>query len=298
MSSENAMGSMGKIDSCNEIAQSTIRCESQILDSSTLNECTNEQYIPMGRTGPLIAKIPVVLSDLEVQIDVESEIKLQEVALDIKTVDKHVYLSQCKLIPYTNKLFIAGYVQKNIQFSTVDCTNSTSVSGNIQHTTVNIPFKCVTKIQLSHEPIYGKEYKKRLNALDKNMLGKDQQEESWIHYNKLYEPIYCELEYAKILETDFINDAHSYPNTSPNEKVIREIVEKMVIFIRLKVLQNQQICIPEPDGDVTIVERCSSGLKENTKDSKDKKYTNIEVGFDHKNGMIGREVSNYDSSQD
>ncbi|QGU94921.1 hypothetical protein GOM49_07245 [Clostridium bovifaecis] len=297
MSNENPINPMGTINNCSEITKCAARCESQVLDSTTLNECNNKHYISMGRTGPLIAKIPVVLSDVEVQIDVESEIKLQEAALDIKTIDKHVYLTQCKLIPYTNKLFIAGYIQKNIQFSTIDCSNETSVSGNIQHTTVNIPLKCVTKIKFSQDPIYGKEYKKRVNTLDKDMLGKDQQEDSWIHYSRLYEPIYCELEYAKILETDFLNDSCPIPGTPPREKVIREIVEKMVVFIRLKVLQNQQVYIPEPDGDVVIVEKCVSDLKEDSNDSKGRKYTNIEVGFDPEKGMIGREISTYDLNE-
>ncbi|MFU0825160.1 CsxC family protein [Clostridium sp.] len=268
-----------------QVTRCNLKCESEVVDSTILNECKNQYYIPMGRTGPLIAKVPVVLSELEVQVDVESEIKLQEAALDIKTVDKHVYLTQCKLIPYTNKLFIAGYVQKNIQYSTVNCSNESSASGNIQHTTVNIPFKCVTKIKFSKEPIYGKEYKERLNSLDKNMLSKNQQEDSWIHYSKLYEPIYCELEQAKILETDFLNDQCQYYNMDPHEKPILEIVEKMVIYIRLKVLQNQQVYIPEPNGDVLIVEKCDK--------DKDNEYINIEVGFDPERGMIGREVSIY-----
>jgi hypothetical protein len=282
MLNENPINS---ISNDSQITQCPLKCESQVVDSAILNECKNQYYIPMGRTGPLIAKIPVVLSDLEVQIDVESEIKLQEVALDIKTIDKHVCLTQCKLIPYTNKLFIAGYVQKNIQFSTINYSNETSVNGNIQHTTVNIPFKCVTKIKFSKEPLYGKEYKERLNSLDKDMLSKNQQEDSWIHYSKLYEPVYCELEHARILETDFLNDRCQYSNADPHEKVIREIVEKMVIYIRLKVLQNQQVCIPEPSGDVVIVEKCDK--------DKDNRYINIEVGFDPEKGMIGREVSIY-----
>lgn len=288
MLGENPTNSVG---SNSEVAQCYLRCESEIVDSAILNECKNQYYIPMGRTGPLIAKVPVVLSELEVQIDVESEIKLQEAALDIKTIDKHVYLTQCKLIPYTNKLFIAGYVQKNIQFSTINCSNETSVSGNIKHTTVNIPFKCVTRIKFSKEPIYGKEYKERLSSLDKDMLSKNQQEDSWIYYSKPYEPVYCELEQARILETDFLNDQRQYYNKDSNEKTIQEIIEKMVIYIRLKVLQNQQVCIPEPNGDVLIVERCDKDKDDRYID--DDKYIDIEVGFDPERGMIGREVSIY-----
>jgi hypothetical protein len=294
MLNENPINSRDAISNSSGITQSAERCESKVVDSSTLNECSNQNYIPMGRTGPLVAKIPVVLSDVEVQIDLESQIKLAERILDIKTVDKHVCLTQCKLIPYTNKLFISGYIQKNIQFSTINCSNETSSSGNIQHTTVNVPFKCVTKIKFSKEPFYGKQYKKRLNALDKSMFSKDQEEDSWIHYSKLYEPIYCELEHARILETDFLNPACDYPNDSSHDKITGEIVEKMVVYIRLKVLQKQQVCIPEPNGDVVIVEKYDSDSNCNSYKDEDKKYTEIEVGFDPEKGIIGREVSIYD----
>lgn len=280
------MAQENKIKECNENNQNIPRCDSRVKDSTTLNECENQCNIPTGRTGPLIAKIPVVLSDVEVQIDLESEIRLEERALDIKNIDKHIMITQCKLIPYTNKLFIAGHVQKNIQFSTIDCTNQTSISGNIQHTTVNIPFKCVTKIHFSNCPIYGKEYKKRLNSLDNNMLNKDQKEDSWIHYNKLYEPVYCELEHARILETDILDRNTPLLNTLPNEKSFHEITEKMVVYLRLKVLQNQNVCIPEPSCEVTVVKdwpgECGS--------SKDVKCVEIEVGFDPERGMIGKEV--------
>ncbi|NRZ98884.1 CsxC family protein [Clostridium tetanomorphum] len=271
--------------------QCTPKCDSKLSDSTTLTECDNKYRIPMGRTGPLIVKVPVVLSDVEVQVDLESEIRLDENALDIKTIDKNICLTQCKLIPYTNKLFIGGYVQKNIQYSTIDCTNKTSISGNIQHTTINIPFKCVTKIKFSKQPIYGKYYKEKLNALDKNMMCKDSKEDSWIHYNKLYEPVYCELEYAKILETDILDRKCRFDNKDTNEKTFQEIIEKMVVFIRLKVLQKQQIYIPEPVGDVTILEDCDFDFSCKYIDCKDEESTYIEVGVDSKKDMIGREVS-------
>lgn len=275
----------------NEAAQVSSNCDSGVLDSKTLNECENKCSIPMGCTGPLIAKIPVVLSDLEVQIDIEAEIRLEEPALDIKTIDKHIYLTQCKLIPHTDKLFIAGYVQKNIQFSTINCSNNTSISGNIRHTTVNVPFKCVTKIQFSKYPIYGKDYKQKLNVLDETMLSKNQREDSWVHYSKLYEPVYCELEYAKILETDILNKQYTLTNNLSDEKPFQELLEKMVIYVRLKVLQNQQVCIPEPHGDVSVIETCPP-------DSKDKKNIHIEVGYDPLKGMIGKEVSTNDFYED
>lgn len=290
------MSNENLVNDSSEIVQTNTKCESKVIDSATLNECENKCNTPMGRTGPLIAKIPVVLSDVEVQVDVESEIRLEEPAQDIKTIDKHIYLTQCKLIPHTDKLFISGYVQKNIQYSAIGCTNKTSISGNIQHTTVNVPFKCVTKIKFAKYPIYGDDYKKRLNVLGKDMLGKDQKEDSWFHYSKLYEPIFCELEYAKIMETDIFAQQCTLPNTLPNEKPFQQLTEKMVIYMRLKVLQNQQVFIPEPSGDVNMLEKCSSGFDSDC--DKEKKQLNVEVGYDAEKGMIGKEVSSYDLHED
>jgi hypothetical protein len=280
------MSDESAINSLNKITIDSRNCESGVLDCKTLNECDNKCSIPIGRTGPLVAKIPVVLSDLTIQIDIEAKLKLEEPALDIKTIDKHIYLTECNLVPHTDKLFISGYVQKNIQFSSISCTNNTSVNGHIYHTTVNVPFKCVTKIQFSKYPVYGKDYKVKLNVLDKKMLSKDQKEDSWIHYSKLYEPVYCELEYAKILETDILDREFNLQDTLIEETAFQELNEKMVIYIRLKVLQNQQVCIPEPHGEVSVMETYPPSYK----DYNDKKNINIEVGYDPEKGMIGREV--------
>lgn len=274
-----------------EATQVKTKCESTVLEAETLSECENKYNMPMGRTGPLVVKVPVVLSDVEIQIDVEAEIRLEEAAFDIKNIDKHICLTQCKLVPHTDKLFIAGYIQKNIQYSTIECSNSSSLSGSIQHTTVNVPFKCVTKIQFSKYPIYGKEYKKKLNVIDDCRLGKDHKEDSWIHYSKFYEPVYCELEYAKILETDIQRKECPTMETVSKEKAFRELLEKMVIYVRLKVLQNQQVYIPEPCGEVKMVENSSSDYSQD-------KNIEVEVGNDPEIGLVGKEITSYKCYED
>lgn len=141
---------------CNCKPQQVPTCESRVIDPTTLGECDNRCYKPFGRPGPLVVKTPVVLSDVKIQIDMESDIRLEQPAFDIKTIDKHVCITQCHLVPYTNKLFIGGYVQKNIQYSTVECANATSISGDVRHTTVNVPFRCVTPIHFDRKPEFGK----------------------------------------------------------------------------------------------------------------------------------------------
>ncbi|MBU5592247.1 hypothetical protein KQI89_10780 [Clostridium sp. MSJ-4] len=267
------------------------RCDSKVLDSVTLSTCQSKCNIPMGFTGPLIAKIPVVLSDVEVEINEESEIELEERDIRLINIDKEVFIIECKLIPYTNKLFIGGYVQKNIQFSANDCTNKTSISSKVEHTTVNLPFKCVTEIEFFKKPLYGESYKERLNSLDENMLCKNNKEDSWIHYSKLYEPVYCELQYAKILETDILDKKDHSTKSLQKDKDSKKILEKMVIVIRLKVIQNQQVFIPEFDGDVMVIENCNNDSIPEYIRNNDKKQEGIGDSFDDEKGVLGKEES-------
>ncbi|MBU3193326.1 CsxC family protein [Clostridium algidicarnis] len=268
------------------------RCDSIVVDSEVLSTCSSKCHTPMGSTGPLIAKIPVILSDVEVEINVESEIELEKTDItdiNVINIDKEVFVKECKLIPYTNKLFIEGYVQKNIQVSNNDCTNKASEDNKIEYTVINSPFKCVTEIEFFKKPLYGESYKERLNSLDKNMLCKNNKEDSWVHYSKLYEPVYCEYQYAKILETDIFDNEDYGTKYLQEEKKCKKILEKMVIFIRIKVIQNQQVFIPEFDGDVMIVEDSKNDSIPQYIRNDDKKKMDITVEFDEKEGLITKE---------
>jgi len=263
-------------------------CNSRVINPTTLGECSNQCYPPFGRPGPVVVKVPVVLSDVKIQIDVESDIRIEEPAFDIKTIDKRVCITQCKLVPFTKKLFIAGFVQKNIQYSTVTCANATSVSGDIRHTTVNIPFRCFTAIRFDKMPIFGKSFKTRLNALDDNMMCDDVNEDSWVHFNKPFEPIFCELEWSKILETDILDRDINCAAPFTTERCFQNITEKMVVYIRVKVLQKQQVCIPEPHCDITMIKECDCDYYEHD----DEKYCeDIEICCLPEKGMVGRHIS-------
>ncbi|WP_029451624.1 CsxC family protein [Clostridium algidicarnis] len=270
------------------------RCDSIVVDSEVLSTCNSKCHTPMGSTGPLIAKIPVILSDVEVEINVESEIELEKTDItdiNVINIDKEVFVKECKLIPYTNKLFIEGYVQKNIQVSNNDCTNKASEGNKIEYTVVNSPFKCVTEIEFFKKPLYGESYKERLNSLDKNTLCKNNNEDSWIHYSKLYEPVYCEYQYAKILETDIFDNEDYGTKYLPEEKKCKKILEKMVIFIRIKVIQNQQVFIPEFDGDVMVIENCNNDSIPQYTGDNDGRQRNVSVGFNEGKGSKEEEDS-------
>lgn len=99
-------------------------CKAGIIESETLTECSNELLTPKGFNGPFVGKIPVVLAEPVIQIDVESVIQLEEPAFEIKRIKKNLFITQCKVIETgfehecktrkTGKLFISGFVRKTL----------------------------------------------------------------------------------------------------------------------------------------------------------------------------------------
>lgn len=217
-------------------------CKGKVKGATTLAECENYPYPYQG-----FAKIPVVLGEFTVQIDVESKIKLCEPAIEIKRIKKNVFLTQCRLIAGTNKLFLKGYVRKNIEYATKDCEYKDAVCGDIKHTTVSVPFECVTKVDFKKYPkLFTTPPSQQVEYVDKKMLGRDKKEQDLISYEYFNEKVYCELEKAYIYEADIVEEEDKYV-CDKGEEMFNAFVEKEVIYLTMKLLQKQQIHDFYPD---------------------------------------------------
>lgn len=236
------------------------------VKSRTLTECSGQNVTPMGISGPLVAKIPVVIAEKIVQIDTEADIMLEEPAFEIKRIKKDLFLTQCKLIPRagliengiprTGKLFLSGFVRKNIEYATVKCVGTKTVSGDIRHTTVDVPFECVTVVEYDVPPIINtRGISREIDLLCSSendscccahncdeLLGKFQCEQFFEDVNHFNEKPFCELEDVRIFEAD-INKFPCNDHKCGNVPTFQKIVEKMVIYARIKVLQLQQVNI-------------------------------------------------------
>ena len=95
--------------SCHANTECKNECDAAVLKSDTLTAADN--YPWWG--GDI--KIPKVLSEFIIQIDTESKIRLNERAYEIKRIENQVFLTQCRYIPPTDKVFIEGYIRKNIE---------------------------------------------------------------------------------------------------------------------------------------------------------------------------------------
>ncbi|MBB6214744.1 hypothetical protein HNQ80_000827 [Anaerosolibacter carboniphilus] len=233
------------------------------VTGGTIGDCVSTPAPITPLTTGAVAKVPVVLAELTVQVNVNSIIDLPEYAWEIKDIKKHLKVTQCLLIQDTNVLFIKGFVRKNIQYATRTCSSSQSFCGDIKHCTVDVPWSCTTPVffngiaplgpiprtsvefeYLKQQKIHGHGF-----AEKDHLMSGDLSEFNQISTEYFNELPFCELISSRIVEFD-----EQLCRTRPDgykmpfeEKQFKSIEEKMVIFLTLKILQNRQVAIP-PTG--------------------------------------------------
>jgi hypothetical protein len=231
-------------------------CKASVM-AQTLSLCENTNAAPRGvGPGSRLVKVPRVIAEVTVQTVVEAHITLGQPATDIKAIAKHVFLNQCRLVPTFVcgcpvpkgfKLFLSGVINKNIQYSTpASVATGGALCGTINDTTVNVPFSCVTALDPETTIITPPEiqFNEKMEAqlLDPNALGRDRTENIFTHCEFFNERIFCELVSANITEFDRATDLAPASDLG-GAQVFRNITEKIVVDLTIKLLQYQQICV-------------------------------------------------------
>ncbi|MCA1059067.1 DUF3794 domain-containing protein [Rossellomorea aquimaris] len=236
-------------------------------ETSNMNDCKSHCHHPKVSIGKIVTKVPVVLAELTLQVNVDATITFPEAVLEIKDIKKTIKLTQCRLLLPSNKLFVKGFVRKNIQYASpckeIEETSLSSIASDLHSYTVDIPFQCVTDIKhflsmpvmpevnnrqefdfLISKPLpSGYPEKDELLTHDLSQF----HQESHQYYNEIP---YCELVSSKIIEWDEAIDRCALPHLGPiGEGYFRTIEEKMVIDLCIKVLQNQQIRVTSTTND-------------------------------------------------
>lgn len=218
-------------------------CDVAVLKADTLTGAENYPW-PGGDF-----KLPRVLSEFVIQIDSESKIRLNEPAYEIKRIEKQIFLKQCRYIPVTNKVFIEGYIRKNIEYASKTCSNSkyNSIAGTIKDAVVHVPFKVYTKVDFfgCKPQITPNPPSMVARYFDEKRMGKDIREADRSNIEIFNEPIFCELEWSAVYDAD-INDKGKSIDNLPNEEEFKEFTDKSVIYLCIKLLQKQQVCWPFP----------------------------------------------------
>ncbi len=234
------------------------------VTSTNLVDAVNAPVNLSPIVAGVVAKIPVVLAELTVQVNVDSIVELPEPAIEIKNIKKHLKITQCLLLQNTNMLFVKGFVRKNIEFATLGCSNAKGICGDIKHCTIDVPFKFTTPVRFNGTapaPVIGRtesefEYFRQQDLFGPEFADKDKllsgdltefNQTTTEFFNELP---FCELISSRIVEFDeFLNPTKPHKVTVPfEERVFKNIEEKMVIFITLKILQKRQVAIGATGG--------------------------------------------------
>ncbi|BAU27857.1 hypothetical protein DFP93_10913 [Aneurinibacillus soli] len=229
--------------------------------SANQPDCENKPVHPSVTIGHVVMTAPVVLAELNIQVNMDATITFPEAVLEIKDIKKTVKLTQCRLLLPTKKLFIKGFVRKNIQYASpapeISPSSNRSISSDLHSFTVDIPFDCVTEIhKFLTEPISPEfNHRREFDFFHKSSLPSGHPEKDHLlsndlsqfhqtssqHYNELP---FCELVYSHIIEWDEAIDRMPLPGHTPiGEGYFTMVEEKMVLDLIVKVLQKQQVRI-------------------------------------------------------
>jgi hypothetical protein len=220
-------------------------CEASVIKADTLPAAENYPWYGGDY------KIQKVLAEFIVQIDSESKIRLNEPAYEIKRIEKQIFLTQCRYIPPTNKVFIEGYIRKNIEYASRKCSSKGhGIAGSIKDTTVHIPFRVYTKVDFGCDlPLVVPELPPMVaRYFNEKRMGKDIREADRSNFEVFNEPVTCELEWSAIYDAD-IDEKGTPIEGFLNEEEFQEFTDKSVVYLCMKLLQKQQVCLPErPKG--------------------------------------------------
>ncbi|KON88350.1 hypothetical protein AF332_17095 [Sporosarcina globispora] len=188
----------------------------------------------------------VVLADVTVETLVEADIHLPTFATDIKNIRKNVHLTQCKATPdfsdpFRVKLFVEGFVHKNIQF----------VDGGscVRDFSVNVPFRCFDFVDLINpvafpfgDPFSSKDSGNlEIREISKDGMSADRCNFGSITFEINNEPIKCKLLASQVDQWDILSDFDNWGR-------FNKITEKMNVVLFLKLSQKQQVAEPSPNG--------------------------------------------------
>lgn len=215
-------------------------------NTATLPMCTP---LELKKTGPRTVLVTV-------SIPAESTFTLPSNALEIKTIRKNLKITQCRFfnspppvrgIPHdTPKLFLGGFVRKDIQYSEPFRQTATTVEGSIKDFVIDLSYTCVVDLGSIHgiaPTLFNQQHEYEFSSstsLPSGFSSKDKLISGDLtEFNVVSHQFYnslttCELIFSQIQEMDDALDRVPMPDGPFEEGVFRTVQEKMVILIQIQ----------------------------------------------------------------
>lgn len=213
---------------------------------------TPNPAFPLTATLPMCTPLELSQTNLStvlvtISIPAETVFTLPTNALEIKTTRKKLKITQCRFYNFlppapgipqdTPKLFLQGFVRKDIQYSEAVRQTATTIEGTIKDFILKISISCV--VDLGHAFIippthFGSTPPTSVFSPEDKFLSADLTE-----FNMVTQPFlnllpHCELLFSQISEMDDALDRIPLPGGPSEEGVFRTLQEKMIILIQLR----------------------------------------------------------------
>lgn len=225
-------------------SESTITYKSKTtVENTTVLRCCKSEDIKSGfLLKDAVVKIPVVLSEIEVPIFIVATEEFKEPILKIMSLDKKVVLKRCQLVTGTNKLFIKGVVEEEIEYSTVNYSDKDSVNGEIKKVSLNIPFKCSTEVSFVTKPILNNNsYLFNIESLIEDINDKSTYERCNEDLDHFSEIVFCNLKSSRIIEVNNKQYNKVSEDVLKDIDTFKCISKKIILFLKITLLQNQEV---------------------------------------------------------
>ncbi|TGE37979.1 hypothetical protein E4K67_08265 [Desulfosporosinus fructosivorans] len=203
-----------------------------------------------------------------VSIPTESIFTLPTKALEIKMIRKNLRITQCRFFNHlppvcgipndTPKLFLGGFVRKDIQYSEPIRQTATTVEGTIKDFVIDLPFTCVVDLGGTHSispTLFNQQQEYEFSSTTSLPLGfspKDKLISGDLNeFNVISQQYFntspnCELIYSQINEMDDPLDRVRLPGGPFEEGFFRTVQEKMIILIQLRLTFPTEFNPPHP----------------------------------------------------
>lgn len=249
LESKNIEGSPSKDSERKDIAGSPSKdlesrnIEEIQVETELISECISKTVAPNYLACSLVVDIPVIISQFKLKVDCQASVELDSFALEIKRTKKDVFLNECKLFPSVKKLFIAGFIRNNIEYSSINSEKDKN-SNTIRHITTSIPFKCSTLIEYIAQPVINhNEAAIEIEPINEDLSGNDILEKIFVSSEHFNEKINCKLISTEVTEliigeaNNVIECEHAF------ERPFKTVTDKLAVNLVIKLIQHQQVMV-------------------------------------------------------
>ncbi len=221
-----------KVMSINKVRTEAIYVQSS---SETLAAADNTPVPITVLTTDVVGKVPIVLAEISVQINVEARIDFPEPAAEIKSIDNRLKVTKCQLIQNTKTLFIEGVIGKNIYYIKKSAVNMDGYCESAKHCSVDIPFKCVTPVVFNGcEPA-------PVIPTTTTVL------ENTPYFSQISTEYFNQMPYCELVSSRIVDFAEYTKPVRKKTIHFKSCKEKMSISLTVRVLQSLQAAIPAQD---------------------------------------------------